>query len=101
MYGSMKRRPLGPHMLCGLINNMNKNNKVKTKKNYKYMHTLAGQPAMYYPGEQICFADQRTLIKLCDNLQQIKKEIDLTIKWREKFGFPPDTYSYGWVKVLV
>jgi len=66
---------------------------------YKYMHTLDGRPAHYYPGEQICYAIQPRPIPLCSSLKQIKKEQKLSAEWRVKKGFNPNNdYSHMKVK---
>lgn len=55
-----------------------------TKKKCKYMHTLNGQPAQF-DGEQICFADKR--IKLADSSVQIRREEQLSRRWRLQNGY--------------
>ena len=64
----------------------------------KYMHTLGGMPAHYYPGEQICLAVRTRPIPLCDTLDQIKREQRMSCKWRLANGFEANR-DYGWMKV--
>lgn len=67
------------------------------------MHTVAGIPAMYHQGEQICFANgirgSAAILSLASDLKQIKLEQKLSKKWRKKMGFT-DYDHYGYVRIL-
>lgn len=68
--------------------------------NTKYMHTIEGRPAIYEPNEQICFMCHGTNLILCDSLRQIRREQELSSKWRMAKGFDlMDDYGYLRVKI--
>lgn len=70
------------------------------KRRHKYMHTINGFPAHYYPGGEICYADRAKPIPMCDTLDQIKREQRASVAWRKRQGYPICD-KYGWVKVAI
>jgi len=66
-----------------------------------YMHTIDHRPALYWPGEQICFAGHYTgkrLPPLATSLKQIREEQRLSNAWRKKEGCD-ERSDYGYVTV--
>jgi hypothetical protein len=66
-----------------------------------YMHTIAGKPAVYTPGEQITFFNNYSRVTFSevfvDSLEKIKSQQSASKAWRRKRGFEhglPDEYGY-------
>lgn len=60
-----------------------------------YMHTIAGIPATYYPGEQICYVRcRRGKLSMVSDITQIKREQRASNRWRGRNGYKR-RYDYG------
>lgn len=66
-----------------------------------YLHTLAGMPAGYVPGGQICYAvNYGKATRLCSSLREIRMQRRLAEQWRTKQGYEPtDPKLYGYRRV--
>ena len=71
------------------------------RRPYKYIHTIGGRPAHYYPGEQVCYAMRCRPIPTVETLEQIRKEQKASEQWRRSKGMMPTEAQYGWMKVAV
>jgi hypothetical protein len=69
----------------------------------KYMHTINGEPAFFSVARdgfsQICYAHSKA--KLEPDLKTIRRQQRVTLKNREKAGFPTDPKLYGHVRVEI
>jgi hypothetical protein len=72
-------------------------------KEWVYMHTIDGQPACYIPGEQIVFGHGKKgnagVTTLCKDVNQIKRERRLSVKWLLKNNYPLE-FDYGYIRIL-
>ena len=67
----------------------------------KYMHTIDGMPAAF-DGDQICYRSFYGKAQpLCDDLAQIKREQQLTKKYRDSMGFSDYETKYSHLRILV
>lgn len=70
------------------------------KKRYMYLHTMNGRPAGWFE-EQICYANALGwYAPLVKDLKTIRKQQNLSIKFRRKMGWFEET-NYSYVKVEV
>jgi hypothetical protein len=65
----------------------------------KYMHTLNGMPAMYFEGDQICYASNRYVIQLRNSLDEIKADRRKSAKCRKSMGLGIDTLEMGHIRI--
>jgi len=70
---------------------------MKKRKFSLYMHTLDGHPAVYWPGEQICFAGGRAPLRLATSLGQIHRERRMSEKFRKSRSMLSD-FNYGYCR---
>lgn len=69
-----------------------------------YMHTLAGEPALF-DGEQVCIPWPRDAVSLAGSLRQIRREQSRSRAFRVELlgaaeaATEPDTYGYVRVRV--
>ncbi len=68
-------------------------------KNYKYMHTINGQPG-YFEINQIVYAVKTRPVKLCDTLEQIKEEQTKTLKFRKAMELENHS-NFDYIKIKV
>lgn len=68
-----------------------------------YLHTICGKPALYWPGEQICYTRTkvRPLPPIATSLRQIRREQQATIAWRKAQGFLTDPRDYDYVLLVL
>ena len=70
----------------------------KQKKMQKYyIHTIRGNLAVYVQNEQIYYANKRVRLSellRCTTLNQLRKEEDLSRKWRASQGWGYDKSYY-------
>jgi hypothetical protein len=61
-----------------------------------YIHTIDGRPAVFWRGEQICYAENgnRLSALLVPSLRQIRREQAASEAWRRSQGFEPTPYGY-------
>ena len=71
------------------------------KRGLLYMHTIDGQPALYWPGHQICYCNriQRNAPPLATSLAQIRREQRATKRYRKAWGFVDEAGKYSYVHV--
>jgi hypothetical protein len=86
------------------MDNKRTGSEMKRKKVWLYGHTINGSPAMYYEGEQICYATRHRggngITKLAASIYQIKKEQAKSDRWRLKKGFDICKHDYGYFRIL-
>lgn len=67
-----------------------------------YMHTIAGNPAIYEPGEQIVHVSTYHHITFeqmfVGSLQTIRRQQRKSREWREQQGFDK-MHDYGYIRV--
>ncbi len=65
-----------------------------------YMHTINGKPALYWPGEQICYYNYYgKLTPLAKSLSQIRREQKASHEYRRSYGATVDPKEYGYIRV--
>jgi len=65
-----------------------------------YLHTIAGKPAFYHPGTQICFAPHYGKASpLANSLKQIRAEQTASLSWRRAKGYSHQAEEYGYIRV--
>lgn len=69
-----------------------------SRKSY-YLHLLNGQPAVYVPGQGVCFASfYGPPNKLARSLKQLRAEQDESMK-RDLEREPKDMWKYSYIRV--
>lgn len=58
------------------------------------MHTIKGCPAEYWDNKQIVYSKRVDIDNLCKSLYMIRKQQELSNKWRESQGFGRTRYEY-------
>lgn len=67
----------------------------------QYMHLIDHRPAVYYPKTQICYLAHGRQLKLCNSLDQIRKEQEACMQWRFLQGYKTDASSYSYLRIKI
>ena len=74
----------------------------RSKGKVFYMHTIGGLPAVYVPGQQICYLNRYgkwSVSTLAHSLEQIKSEQKASYAWRKGQRYDSSSKDYGYAKV--